>query len=108
VPHDNQEITPAPSPDYSQAAEPIRSGAQETMRSKPQAVSCTKNAAQANDSPRRPEWRRGACTDDEPEPRFSALAERFPKRPNESALVAFMNNPGWHLGHPGTQGTQGT
>ena len=62
------------------------------MRSKP--FRFTKNAAQANDSPRRPEWRRGAFHDAEPEPRFFRVAERFQKRMNESAPAAFMNNPG--------------
>jgi hypothetical protein len=37
----------------------------------------TKNAAQANDRARRPEWRRAACTDDKPEPRFSGVRAGF-------------------------------
>jgi hypothetical protein len=38
--------------------QPARSFAQEPMRSKP--FRFTTNAAQANDSPREPEWSRGA------------------------------------------------
>jgi hypothetical protein len=37
---------------------PARSFAQETMRSRPSRF--TKSGAQANDSPREPEWSRGA------------------------------------------------
>jgi hypothetical protein len=45
--------------------------AQEAPRSKP--LRCTKNAAPANDRARRPQWRRAAFSDGEPELRFSGL-----------------------------------
>ena len=42
-----------------------------------QPVPVAKNAAQACDRARRPEWRRAASTDGKPEPRFSGLRSGF-------------------------------